>query len=95
MREAEREAGNYDSPYPWVLQKRDGVGLTSTHKLGQHMAYTRTSVLEAMLADWDETPRRRILTSSTLIGKHRDITLISTQQFALLLNHCKPLGPDL
>ena len=94
MREAEREAGNWDSPYPWVLQKRDRVGLTGIHRLGQHMAYTRTSVLDAMLLDWDETMRRRILTGSSTIGRRHDITMISTRQFALLLNHGEPLGPD-
>ena len=40
MREAVREAGNMDSPYPWVIQKKAGVGLTSMHKLGQQHAYT-------------------------------------------------------
>lgn len=95
LREATVEAANQDSPYPWVLQKKAGVGLKSIHHLGQQLAYTHADVLDMMLADWQESQRRRILTGAEHVGRNRDIVLISTKQFALLLNDGLPLGPDL
>ena len=43
--EAVEEAGNLDSPYPWVVQKKSRVGLSTLERIGRQLAYT----------DWDPT----------------------------------------
>lgn len=39
LREAETEAGNNDSPYPIVVQKRRGIGTDSTEKVGEQLVF--------------------------------------------------------
>lgn len=95
MREAIVEAGNADSPWPWVLQKKAGVGLSSIRSLGQQLAYTQVDVFERMTADFSSSLIATITRDATILGRKGDIIQISTQQFALLLNHGLPLGPDL
>jgi hypothetical protein len=92
MREAVREAGNADSPYPWVVQKRAGVGITSIHKLGQQLAYTRTEILDTMLAI--SPPQVRAIIKPAELGRKKDMRLITLQDLALILNSGLPLGPD-
>lgn len=92
MREAVKEAGNMDSPYPWVVQKKAGVGLTSMHKLGQQHAYTTTEVMDAMLMLSPSALRARIKPEP--LGRKKTMCLITLQEFALMLNSGLPLGPD-
>ena len=92
MREAVTEAGNMDSPYPWVIQKKAGVGLTSMHKLGQQHAYTVTEVMDAMLGLSPSALRARIKPEP--LGRKKTMCLITLQEFALILNSGLPLGPD-
>ena len=92
MREAIREAGNMDSPYPWVAQKKAGVGLTSTHKLGQQHAYTTTEGMDAMLRLSPSALRARIKPEP--LGRKKTMCLIALQEFALMLNSGLPPGPD-
>lgn len=86
------EAGNMDSPYPWVIQKKAGVGLTSMHKLGQQHAYTVTEVMDAMLRLSPSALRARIKPEP--LGRKKTMCLITLQEFALILNSGLPLGPD-
>ena len=92
MREAIREAGNMDSPYPWVIQKKAGVGLTSTHKLGQQHAYTTTEVMDAMLAL--SPPHIQAIIKPEPLGRKKNMRLITLQEFAMMLNDGLSLGPD-
>ena len=92
MREALVEAGNMDSPYPWVIQKKNGIGLTSTHRLGQQHAYTTTEVLENMLTLSPPALRARIKPEP--LGRRKTMRLITLQDFALILNSGLPLGPE-
>lgn len=92
MREAVKEAGNADSPYPWVVQKRNGIGLASLHKLGQQHAYTTPSVLEDMLGKCPAALSARIHTEP--LGRKKQFRLITLQDFALILNSGLPLGPE-
>lgn len=92
MREAIREAGNMDSPYPWVVQKKAGVGLTSINKLGQQHAYTTTEVMDTMLRLSPSALRTRIKPEP--LGRKKTMRLITLQEFALMLNSGLPLGPD-
>ena len=92
MREAIREAGNMDSPYPWVIQKKAGVGLTSMHKLGQQHAYTTTEVMDAMLAL--SPPHIQTIIKPEPLGRKKNMRLITLQEFASMLNSGLPLGPD-
>lgn len=92
MREAIREAGNMDSPYPWVIQKKAGVGLTSINKLGQQHAYTTTEVMDAMLRLSPSALRARIKPEP--LGRKKNMRLITLQELAMLLNDGLPLGPD-
>lgn len=94
LREAVVEAGNADSPYPWVLQKRDRVGLTSLKGLGDQWAYTSEDVLDTMCERLDEETMLRVRLDAQRIGRGRNIVCITVRQFALLLNHGQPLGPD-
>ena len=92
MREALVEAGNMDSPYPWVIQKKNGIGLTSTHRLGQQHAYTTTEVLENMLTLSPPALRARIKPEP--LGRRKTMRLVTLQDFALILNSGLPLGPE-
>lgn len=92
MREAVREAGNADSPYPWVVQKKNGVGLASLHKLGQQHAYTTQPVLEDMLGKCPAALSARI--HAEPLGRKKQFRLITLQEFALILNSGLPLGPE-
>lgn len=92
MREAVREAGNADSPYPWVVQKRDGVGITSLRGLARQHAYTRVEVLDAMLAI--SPPQVQAIIKPAELGREKDMRLITLQDLALILNSGLPLGPD-
>lgn len=92
MREAIREAGNMDSPYPWVIQKKAGVGLTSMHKLGQQHAYTTTEVMDAMLAL--SPPHIQAIIKPEPLGRKKNMRLITLQEFAMMLNDGLSLGPD-
>lgn len=92
MREAITEAGNMDSPYPWVIQKNAGVGLTSMHKLGQQHAYTTPETLDAMLAL--SPPHIQAIIKPEPLGRKKTMRLITLQELAMLLNDGLPLGPD-
>lgn len=92
MREAIREAGNMDSPYPWVVQKKADVGLTSINKLGQQHAYTTAEVMDAMLRLSPSALRTRIKPEP--LGRKKTMLLITLQEFASMLNSGLPLGPD-
>ncbi len=92
MREAIREAGNADSPYPWVVQKKNGTGLDSLHKLGQQYAYTTDLVLADMLAQSPEMLASRI--QGMPLGRKKQLRLITLHEFALILNSGLPLGPE-
>ncbi|KAB8289333.1 hypothetical protein DSM100688_0413 [Bifidobacterium ramosum] len=94
MREADREAGNQDSPYPWVLQKAAGVGLSTIRRQGMQLAYTYTDVLEQMLGHVDIRTIDRVTEGSQAVGRNKDVTMITVHQFALLCNYGQPLGPD-
>ncbi|MDU3737523.1 hypothetical protein [Bifidobacterium scardovii] len=94
MREAILEAKNNDSPFPWVLQKKEGVGLANLRSQGSQLAYTLTTVLERMLTGETVATLDRVMEGCTQIGRSRDITLITVKQFALLINHGLPLEPD-
>ena len=94
MREAITEAGNADSPYPWVLQKKPGVGISDVASCGMQIAYTMANVYVKMLEDIPPELAERISRDATLIGRDRDIILITVEQFALLVNHGLPLGPE-
>lgn len=92
MREAVKEAGNMDSPYPWVIQKKAGVGLTSMNKLGQQHAYTTAEVMDAMLMLSPSALRARIKPEP--LGRKKTMRLITLHEFALILNSGLPLGSD-
>lgn len=94
MREAIIEAGNADSPYPWVLQKKAGVGLSNIQSLGRQLAYTKVDVFDRMTVGFSTELMARVTRDATILGRKGDIIQISTFQFALLLNHGLPLGPD-
>lgn len=92
MREAVREAGNMDSPYPWVVQKKADVGLTSINKLGQQHAYTTPETLDAMLAL--SPPHIQAIIKPEPLGRKKTMRLITLQEFAMMLNDGLSLGPD-
>ena len=94
MREAIVEAGNADSPWPWVLQKKAGVGLSNIQSLGRQLAYTQVDVFDRMIVGFSTATVAAVTRDATILGRKGDIIQISVQQFALLLNHGLPLGPD-
>jgi hypothetical protein len=49
LAEAEREAGNNDSPYPIVVQKRRGVGIDSMEGVGRQYVFMTLSTLARLL----------------------------------------------
>jgi hypothetical protein len=49
LSEAEREAGNNDSPYPIVVQKRRGIGIDSMEGVGRQYVFMTLSTLARLL----------------------------------------------
>lgn len=49
LSEAETEAGNNDSPYPIVVQKRRGVGIDSMAGIGKQYVFMTLSTLARLL----------------------------------------------
>lgn len=94
MREAMVEAANADGRHPWVLQKRDGTGLATLRSCGEQLAYTYDDVLADMISGETGATVRMVTDGMRVTGRARDIDVITVRQFALLLNHGLPLGPD-
>ena len=94
MAEAEREAGNCDSPYPWGVAKRDRVGIKTRESVGKQWAFTRLNTLTLMLEPLPKETRITICERMTLRGRASDIAMLTVRQFALLLNSGLPLGGE-
>ena len=92
--EAVEEAGNLDSPYPWVVQKKPRVGLSTLERIGQQLAYTDLDTYNTMcaLADNDRyfTPRIR----TEFLGRRKQLVCVTLKSLALILNDGLPLGPE-
>lgn len=90
-REATVEAGNNDSPYPWVVQKKMGVGYKTTVGVGLQLAYTHVDVLHRMLTLIRNAGGNVSLQSLTFIGRGGCLACLSLQDFLLLVNSGIPL----
>ncbi len=92
--EAVEEAGNLDSPYPWVVQKKPRVGLSTLERIGRQLAYTDWDTYNTMcaLADNDRyfTPRIR----TEFLGRRKQLVCVTLKSLALILNDGLPLGPE-
>lgn len=86
--EAVTEAGNNDSPYPWVVQKKPGVGIATLTGCSLQHAFTHRDVLARMGVDPSSVP------SVSFIGRDGVLACITVRDFASIVNHELPLGKD-
>ena len=89
--EAAEEAGNLDSPYPWVVQKKPHVGLSTLERIGQQLAYTDLETYHTMCALAGRFTEKFDI---DLIGRSRQYVCITLENLALILNDGLPLGPE-
>ena len=89
--EAVEEAGNLDSPYPWVVQKKPRVGLSTLERIGQQLAYTDLETYRTMCALAGRFTEKFDI---DLIGRSGQYVCITLENLALILNDGLPLGPE-
>ncbi|MGO4923047.1 hypothetical protein [Bifidobacterium choerinum] len=88
------EMSNGDANWGVVVWKRPGVGIDTRDKVGTHLAYTRRDVFDAMIYELPHVTRRMLTERIRGIPRNADLVGMSLADWALLLNHGLPLGPD-
>lgn len=89
------EMGNADANWGAVVWKRPRIGITTRDNVGRHLAYMRRDVFHAMTSNLEPEQRERVERELTeRIPRNDDLIGMSLHDYALMLNHWLPLGPD-
>lgn len=93
------EAANMDTQYAVLVRHRKGVGVRSLKGMAEQMAVMDAHMLERFLyacraGDEFKTRVREQAVRAVRVRGQRTLVWIPLSQFALILNHGLPLGPD-